>query len=200
MRIMTKDPEKRASGLFAIVLILFFSSFFMPFVMIFLLQDFLYHSSSHWLFIAPGSAFLTFFIAMITIPIILAIYLHAKTKSDEKWIRWVTCLIILSTIPFFLLSISNYYYFDDKGIHYNYLMSLGETDYQWENMMELKEIWVLENGVSRLDDYLLVLEDHTELRLSAAFNKDFNLKNKVYHILENNGIKLSSNREQLYEE
>lgn len=44
----------------------------------------------------------------------------------------MTGILLICSIPFFVLGVSNYYYLDDKGIHMNDLMSLEETDYRWD--------------------------------------------------------------------
>jgi hypothetical protein len=171
----------------------------MPFVFIFWLQDILYHSKSHWVFIAPSTAYISFFIGMLLIPISLTIHLILKSKAEWKWIGWVTGLVLACSIPFFALGVSTYYYLDDEGIHVNELMSLEETDYRRDTMKELKEVWILDNGVSRLNEYFMITEDNTEINLLAAF-REHPIKIKTYQILEQHGVKITSNHQDLYEE
>jgi hypothetical protein len=199
MPIIKIDSEKITFRLYGIIFILFLSSLFMPFVFIFWLQDLLYHSKSHWVFIAPSIAYISFFIGMILIPTTLTIHLILQSKLKQKWIGWVTGLLLICSIPFFALGVSTYYFLDDEGIHVNELMSLEETDYRWDTMKELKEVWVLDNGVSRLNEYIMITEDDTELDVTAAF-KEHHIKIKTYQMLEQHGVKITSNHQDLYEE
>jgi hypothetical protein len=191
------DSEKATYWLYGFIFILFLSSLFMPFVFIFWLQDLLYHSNSHWTFIAPSSAYLSFFIGMLLIPIALTIHLIIRSKTNIRWIGWITGLLFVCSIPFFALGVSTYYYLDNDGIHMNELMSLEEIDYRWETMKELKEVWVLDNGVSRLDEYILITEDDSEVDLTASF-KEHHVKMKTYQTLEEHGIKITSNHQDLW--
>jgi hypothetical protein len=193
------DSEKVTYWLYGFIFILFLSSLFMPFLFIFWLQDLLYHSNSHWTFIAPSTAYISFFIGMLLIPIALTFHLIIQSKSDKKWIGWLTGLLLICSIPFFTLGVSTYYYLDENGVHISKLMSLEETDYRWDTMKELKEVWVLDNGVSRLDEYIFITEDDLEINLTAAF-KEHSIKMKTYQILEEHGVKVTSNHQDLYEE
>jgi hypothetical protein len=199
MPIIKIDSEKITYRLYGIIFILFLSSLFMPFVLIFWLQDLLYHSKSHWVFIAPSTAYISFFIGMILIPTTLTIHLILISKLKQKWIGWVTGLLLVCSIPFFALGVSTYYFLDDEGIHVNELMSLEETDYRWDTMKELKEVWVLDNGVSRLNEYIMITEDDTLINLSVAF-REHHIKIKTYQMLEQHGVKITSNHQDLYEE
>jgi hypothetical protein len=199
MTIIKIDSEKITYRLYGIIFILFLSSLFMPFVFIFWLQDLLYHSKSHWVFIPPSTAYISFFIGMILIPTTLTIHLILKSKLKQKWIGWMTGLLLICSIPFFALGVSTYYFLEDEGIHVNELMSLEETDYRWDTMKELKEVWVLDNGVSRLNEYIMITEDETELDVTAAF-KEHHIKIKTYQMLEQHGVKITSNHQDLYEE
>jgi hypothetical protein len=199
MPIIKIDSEKITYRLYGIIFILFLSSLFMPFVFIFWLQDLLYHSKSHWVFIAPSTAYISFFIGMILIPTTLTIHLILNSKLKQKWIGWMTGLLLICSIPFFALGVSTYYFLEDEGIHVNELMSLEERDYRWDTMKELKEVWVLDNGVSRLNEYIMITEDDTELDVTAAF-KEHHIKIKTYQMLEQHGVKITSNHQDLYEE
>jgi hypothetical protein len=199
MPIIKIDSEKITYRLYGIIFILFLSSLFMPFVFIFWLQDLLYHSKSHWVFIAPSTAYISFFIGMILIPTTLTIHLILNSKLKQKWIGWMTGLLLICSIPFFALGVSTYYFLEDEGIHVNELMSLEERDYRWDTMKELKEVWVLDNGVSRLNEYIMITEDDTELDVTAAF-KEHHIKIKTYQMLEQHGVKITSNHQDVYEE
>jgi hypothetical protein len=199
MRLITIDSEKWTHTLFGIIIILFISSFLLPFVIIFWLQDLLFHSKSHWLFTAPSSAYVSFFIGMLLIPTALSIHLFIKSKYAAKWIGWVTGLLMLASIPFWCLGVTDYYYFDDEGIYYNKLLSLEETEYRWDDMKELKEVWVLDNGVSRLAEYVLITKDNTELNVTADFRQS-EIKFRTYDILEKHQVKITNNHLELYED
>jgi hypothetical protein len=111
----------------------------------------------------------------------------------------MTGLLLICSIPFFALGVSTYYFLEDEGIHVNELMSLEERDYRWDTMKELKEVWVLDNGVSRLNEYIMITEDDTELDVTAAF-KEHHIKIKTYQMLEQHGVKITSNHQDVYEE
>lgn len=66
-------------------------------------------------------------------------------------------------------------------------------------MKELNEVWVLDNGVSRLNEYIMITEDNAEIKLSAAF-REHHIKMKTYQMLEQNKVKITNNHQDLYEE
>ncbi|MHC0036380.1 hypothetical protein [Pseudoneobacillus sp. C159] len=192
MKLINIDSEKWTHGLYGIIIILFFSSFIMPIVSIYWFQDFFYHSKSHWIFIAPSSAYIIFFIGMILLPIAICLHLVIKSKFNWTWYGWITCLLFFCAIPFFYLGITNYYYLDEEGYHSNDLFSTQETVYRWDEMKELKEVWVTKNGRSTINQYLVITVDQKEIDLSQAFVSKYSVKHKVYKTLESLGVEVTT--------
>jgi len=120
------------------------------------------------------------------------------SKYESSIIKWVSSFFILWSIPLFVLGVSNYYYVDERCIHYNYLGSINETAYEWNNFKEVKEIYSEKNGVSTIEEYEFITNDHEVIVL--PFNLEFKEARKnILNILEENGVKVTNNYGELYE-
>ncbi|WP_210365408.1 hypothetical protein [Bacillus sp. REN3] len=192
------NKENRPQILLALSIIILLTSLFLPIICVFILQDIFYHSKSHWIFSTPASAYITFMIGMIWISVVLFFHIFMTSKYESSIIKWVSSFFILWSIPLFVLGVSNYYYVDERGIHYNYLGSINETAYEWNNFKEVKEIYSEKNGVSTIEEYEFITNDHEVIVL--PFNLEFKEARKnILNILEENGVKVTNNYGELYE-
>lgn len=129
-----ETSEEKSVKLVAYTIILYISSFFVPFVIVASFQSLIYFSRSQWFFATPFSAYITFMAGMFYIAVVFTIFLIFRQKWDGNNFKIITGLLLLISIPAFYFSLTNYYYLDDKGVHYNSLMSVNEKEYKWENV------------------------------------------------------------------
>lgn len=73
---------------------------------------------------------------------------------DGQGLIWSTVIIILLTIPLFYLSLTNYYYLDEEGIHYNSLTSLKEKEYKWDELKKVHVVYRNHQGTTGLLEYM----------------------------------------------
>lgn len=131
----------------AYTIILYISSLFVPFVIVASFQSLVYFSRSHWFFTTPLSAYITFMAGMLFIAMILTIYLFLKQKWEGTKLKIITSLLVLISFPVFFLSLTNYYYLDDKGVHYNSLISLNEEEYSWDSVNTVHIVYKNHQGI-----------------------------------------------------
>lgn len=161
-----KAPEEENSAkLVAYTIILFISSFFVPFVIVASFQSMVYFSRSYWFFSTPPSAYFTFMVGMVFIAVILTFYLFFRQKWEGTKFKWITALLILGSIPAFIFSLTNYYYLDDDGIHYNGLTSLKEKEYQWSKMVRIHIVYKNHQGTTGLFQYKFEMADGKKITL-----------------------------------
>ncbi|CRK82700.1 hypothetical protein BN000_02644 [Neobacillus massiliamazoniensis] len=196
---MIWNREKRMPIIFVSAIILFISSLFMPFVLVFLIQESVYHSKSYWFFETPTSAYITFMIGMVWIPIVLILHLIIQWKYELRLLKWITIFLICWSIPFFIYGISNYYYFDKKGLHYNHLESINQiTTYEWENFKEVKEIYSRNKGITYLTNYQFLTTDNKVITLPYDIKFKEN-QNRIIEKLKEHDIRVTSNYMDQYE-
>ncbi|WP_059173976.1 hypothetical protein [Bacillus sp. FJAT-27445] len=150
--------EKKASRyILPISIMLFIGSFFMPFVIVNLIQKAMYHSSTHWFFKTPTSASITFGVGMMLIA--LALFMYGKTSWKFK--KWLSLFLILISIPFFMFGISNYYYLDKEGIHSDVLKSYNSVEtYRWDEITEVNEVYKKEMNNTHIESYQFKTKDN----------------------------------------
>ncbi|MFK9092833.1 hypothetical protein [Bacillus salipaludis] len=157
--------EEHSVKLVAYTIILFISSFFVPFVIVASYQSMVYFSRSYWFFSTPFSAYITFMGGMLFIAVILTVYLILRQRREGIRLKWITGILILSTIPAFILSLTNYYYMDDDGIHYNGLTGLGEKEYKWDEMTNVHIVYRNHQGTTGLFQYKFEMTDGSKITL-----------------------------------
>ncbi|MFS0752413.1 hypothetical protein [Oceanobacillus sp. 1P07AA] len=125
-------------------LLLLVSAFAVPGIAIIFIQDLLFFSYDHWMFIRPVEAYKGFGIAMILIAVILLSFLLTKfymEKKDKEYkLTVIHLLLIVVTIPLFILSISHYAYFDDNGVHGNGFWTLSEDNIAWDDVENVSRV------------------------------------------------------------
>ncbi|MBU9711220.1 hypothetical protein [Evansella tamaricis] len=161
------DNEVIGSVIIVTSIVMILSAFFLPVVFLMVLQDIFFFSRSHWYFAAPPSAYFMFGAGMLWIPIILITFLSVKVwmENRDRVISnvWVYGLLLILSFPIFALSISNYYYFDDEGIHYSELFSFSEAEHSWDDIEKVIRVTNSEGGVSSVEEYIFILESGEEL-------------------------------------
>ncbi len=96
---------------------------------------------------------------MLFIAVILTIYLIFRERWEGPRFKWITGILIIASIPAFIFSLTNYYYLDEDGIHYNSLMGLKETEYKWEEITKAQKVYRNHQGTTSLLQYNFEIGD-----------------------------------------
>lgn len=145
--------------LVAYTIILYISSLFVPFVVIASYQSMAYTSRSQWFFTTPFTAYLVFMVGMLFIAIVFTFYLIFRQKWEGRVLTGIMVCFVLLSIPSFIFSMTNYYYLDDKGIHYNFITGLQEKEYQWENVETLHKVYRNHQGSTGYYQFKFEMKD-----------------------------------------
>ncbi|WP_226087440.1 hypothetical protein [Mesobacillus sp. S13] len=193
------NSENTSNLILVSAIIIIISSLFMPLVFVYFIQDYLYLSGDKWFYVTPPSAYILFMFGMLWVAVTLLLHLFLRWKFDWKGLKWVSLLLILGSIPFFLFGVSNYYYLDDKGMHFNDHKTFNTIDsYYWNDIKEAKEIFVKSNGVTVLDHLTLITKSGEVVELPYN-TKVQNNKFKIMEKLQENNVTLTNNMGDLYD-
>lgn len=196
---LRSNYEDSSKIILVTAIILIISSLFMPLVFVYFIQDYFYLSADKWFYVTPPSAYVIFMIGMLWIAITLLVHLFLKWKFDWKGVKWVTLFIMSGSIPIFMFAVSNYYYLDNQGIHFNNHTTYNTINsYHWEDIEEAKEIFVKNNGVTVVDHLKLVTKDGDVIELPYS-SKVKNNKFKIMEKLQEYNVPLTNNMGDLYE-
>ncbi|MCM3666187.1 hypothetical protein M3204_17345 [Mesobacillus subterraneus] len=199
MATLNIHTENTARILFVSAIILMFSSFFMPLVLVFFIQDYLYLSNEKWFYVTPPSAYVIFMIGMLWISITLLVHLFIQRKYELKHYKWITILLMSISIPFFMFGISNYYYLDNEGLHFNDEKTFNTIiSYDWEDIKEAKEVFIKSNGVTVMDHYRFITKDGDIIDLPYN-SKVGNNKSRIVEKLKEHNVPVTNNMGDLYE-
>ncbi|WP_079508587.1 hypothetical protein [Mesobacillus jeotgali] len=193
------NTENTSNIILVSAIILIISSLFMPLVFVYFIQDYLYLSKEKWFYVTPPSAYILFMVGMLWISATLLLYLFVQWKFDRKAYKWITSLLMLGSIPFFLFSISNYYYLDDNGMHINDSKSFNEIrSYGWKDIKEAREIYVKDSGVTVFDHYKFTAKNG-EVFVLPNNSKVSQNKYRILEKLKEFNIPVTNNLGELYE-
>lgn len=151
--------EERQVKLVAYTIILYISSLFVPFVVIASFQSMAYTSKTHWFFSTPFTAYLVFMSGMVFIATVFTFYLIFKQKWKGSVYKWIIASLVLLSIPFFILSMTNYYYLDNRGIHYNFITGFQEKEFRWENVEILHKVYRNHQGSTSYYQFQFKMKD-----------------------------------------
>jgi hypothetical protein len=73
--------------------------------------------------------------------------------------------MFLASIPVFILSLTNYYYLDKEGIHYNSLTSIGEKEYKWDEIAKVHIVYRNHEGTTSFYQYKFEMPDGSEITI-----------------------------------
>lgn len=190
---------ERGPVIFVWALILFVCSLFMPIVFISWIQDLFFFSKSHWFFVAPQSAYITFAVGMAWIPIVMVAYLILKLKYASKFLSLFSVLVASISIPILMFAATTYFYFDDTGLHYNRLESFNQLrSYDWESFKEVKKHYEKKQNIAYLKEYIFVMNDDLEIVIpyeGAMRQNEYRLLDK----LTEKNVTVTDNYMDLYE-
>lgn len=151
--------------LVAYTIILYISSLFVPFIVVATFQSMVYYSREQWFFSTPFSAYITFMGGMLFIAIVFTFYLIFRGRWEGRTFKWVIGILLITSIPAFVFSLTNYYYLDDEGIHYNYLTSIKETEYKWDEITKVDVVYRNHQGTTDLFQYKFEKADGSKVIL-----------------------------------
>lgn len=153
------STDENSVKLAAYTIILYISSLFVPFVVVASYQSLVYYSRSQWLFATPFSAYITFMAGMLYAALVLTVYLIFRQRWEGPKFKWTTVFLLIISIPAFILSLTTYYYIDEKGIHNNSLTSLTEEEYGWEEIAKVKIVYRNHQGTTQYYQYQFEKKD-----------------------------------------
>jgi hypothetical protein len=154
-----EDTDQSIAKVVAYTIILYISSLFVPFIVVSTYQSMVYFSRSYWFFSTPISAYITFMGAMLYIAVLITFYLIIRQRWKGRKVKWGIGILLLASIPAFLLSLTNYYYLDDSGIHYNSLKGMKEKEYKWENIAKVHIVYRNHQGTTGFYQYKFEMND-----------------------------------------
>lgn len=160
-----ESSEENQVKLVAYTIILYVSSLFVPFVVIASYQSMVYTSRSQWFFTTPFTAYITFMAGMLFMAVVFTFYLILRQKWEGRFLKWMISGLIIITIPVFILSLTNYYFLDDKGIHYNTITSLKEQEYRWENVSTLHIVYRNHQGTTGYYQFKFEMKNGEEITI-----------------------------------
>ncbi|WP_433750383.1 hypothetical protein [Falsibacillus pallidus] len=200
MLVSKKDPaQESGTFLFAWIVIMLISSLMLPIVLVYFIQDAIHFSKLHWLFKAPPSAYIAFMCGMLMITAGMIVYLIIKVKTDKKPVFLVSLIIILLSSPLFYTSLNTYYYFDQEGLHYRELWSLGQSNYKWKDFKQVHAVFDKKpNRGSTLKEYEFVISENKTIVIpvDTAFMEN---RQRINASLEENKVPLDNNLADFYE-
>ncbi|MEH7077017.1 hypothetical protein [Neobacillus drentensis] len=189
--------RKESSGsnhvkMVAYTIILFISSLFVPFIAVATYQSVVYFSRAQWFFSTPFSAYITFMSGMIYLAVILTLYLIFRQRFEGSLFKVIFIVLLLSSIPAFVLSLTNYYYLDKEGIHYNNLMGFDEKEYRWDKMARVHIIYRNHQGTTGFYKYRFEMKDGSDIMI--PYNEKLaEHKWRVEEKIKENNIQVSDN-------
>ncbi|RLQ94302.1 hypothetical protein [Falsibacillus albus] len=182
----------------AVIIICIISSFILPFIFVYLIQESIFNSASNWIFFSPLSAYFTFMLGMLWIPVPLAVHLIIKNKTSRSSSLLTGILIIFISGPLFFSSINNYVFIDQQGIHYNDLFKKSPTEFSWDKIQNVHEVFQKKNGNNILIEYDFVTDSNKVIKLPSTKVSVLN-KSLIYQQLEKHGVEVDNNLKDLYE-
>lgn len=193
------NSENTSNIILVSAIILIMSSLFMPLVFVYFIQDYLYLTKDKWFYVTPQSAYILFMIGMLWVAAMLLLYLFVQWKFEWRGFKWLAILLMFGSLPFFMFGVSNYYYLDDLGLHFNDEKSFNTIQsYDWEDIKEAKEIFVKNKGVTVADHLMLTTNDGKVIELpytSKVTDNKFLIMEKIQEL----NIPFTNNMGDLYE-
>lgn len=192
--LLLKKRESSGEGhikLIAYTIILYVSSLFAPLVIVASYQSLVYYSSKQWFFTTPFSAYATFGIGMLFMAVVLTLYLIFRDRLNTTVVTRTTLILLLLSIPIFYLSLTNYYYLDSKGIHYNDLFDLKEREYKWTNVSKVHIVYRNHAGTTSFYQYKFEMKNGSDIAIpideKLMYNNQEN-KRRIESVIKTNKI------------
>jgi hypothetical protein len=174
-----------SSFLIMLAIILVLSCLIVPFVAIYSYQDIFINKVPSWFFATPKINYFIFAGGLVWFSILIVIFLIYRNNTlmaDKKVRLFPFYLAVLPGIIVILLSLHNYFYLNDEGIYSNGLTDLGVKTYKWEDVVEAKQLQVINNGVMVEGDLVFVFKNGETFNLPVTKEVQLN-KRRIYTAL-----------------
>ncbi|GAB0166937.1 alkaline shock response membrane anchor protein AmaP [Lysinibacillus sp. CTST325] len=166
---MTTESNNRQYQI-GVIIILFLSSFIVPFIFLYPIQELFYRPKEYYFFDPFFTAYIVLMVVLFMLAVMLLInfLVTPKTKKRKNIQRGIvgSSFVIASALIF--LCINNYQYIDTKGIHMNHYFSLQEDYTSWEDIVKVEQTIVEKNGVSLPEKLIFTLQDGSIIEQSLT--------------------------------
>lgn len=163
MIINTRSSDERKVTMVAITIIMYISSFFVPFVIVASIHSMYFFKREYWFFETPASSYIAFMGGMLLSAVLFTLYLAAAWKWGSKNLGIALLALQIFTIPVYIGAVDNYYYATEEGIFFNKLAGYGVKKYAWSDMESVHIVYRHTKGSVRLDQYKFTNKDGEEL-------------------------------------
>ncbi len=173
-----------------LIVISFLSSIFVPFIILYPIQEILFKPQSVWYFEAPFSAYVIFMAAILVTAIILLINVlsEPKTKMKNMLKLGITFTSLITVVIVIGLCLFNYEYMNSQGIYKNKFFSLEEEFIGWNEITEAKQIFVIKDGITKDDKFYFTLQDGTIMEMDITGKVKKNKRNIRQYLKKNKVI------------
>ncbi|MCJ7842284.1 alkaline shock response membrane anchor protein AmaP [Lederbergia sp. NSJ-179] len=180
----------------AFSIICFLFSLFVPFILLYPIQELLYRPDDFFYFEPYFKAYILFMAMLVVISLIpIGNILIKPTKNFNRIIKYcILTIISILTIATVFLCFNHYKYMNKEGIYLNHFFSLKEEFTSWDEIEKVEQVMVNEDGVTRVDRIVFTLKDGFTLELdnSTRLSK---AKNNVNTELQARGLKMENKLE-----
>lgn len=170
----------------SLIIISLICSFFMPFVLVILLHDVFHFSKSHWFFRAPFSAYVLGFSGLFLFSFLLALDEIIRSKREDIGKRtgsWLILLSFLVTVVCYVYAANNYYFFDDKGLHYNKIFELSQRNLEWDDFSKVEQIVTRENNMEVYKEHIFITKEGEKFVI--PYEPEFrNHRSEILYLIE----------------
>jgi hypothetical protein len=159
-----------------------------------LMQQTLFIRETNLFFETPKSAFITFIITLMVVPIMMILLVIFKSKSEGRTssavLAFISALTMAAFIAMSYLSVNNYYYMDQSGFHYNKLWKLKEESFSWEKLKSMTQVNLSDGGTLRADKLIFTFEQElVELDISPKLYSEME---PVIESLKSRGVTMET--------
>lgn len=176
-----------------VIVISFLSSFIIPFIILYPIQEILFKPDNVWFFEAPLSTYFTFILGILFLSIVLLINLVVEARDKRKKQLKLSMLAASFVVGIVVITLClfNYQYMNMKGIYQNHYFSFSETFTSWDDITAAKQTYIKKDKVTKDDKFIFTLKDGStlELEMTAKMRKS---KVLIRQRLLSNGVKLES--------
>lgn len=176
-----------------LIIITFLSSFFIPFIILYPIQEVLFQPKNIWFFEAAMSTYFIFISAILFVSLVLLVnILSNPTTKTMLLIRRIGLIVslIISCIVIGLC-LNTYNYMNSNGIYNNKFFSLSEEFTSWEEITDAKQIYVKKDNITTADRFEFTLSDGSKMEVKLT-NKLRKNKTLVRQILKSNNVIIES--------
>ncbi|UII54562.1 hypothetical protein LS684_12885 [Cytobacillus spongiae] len=131
-------------------IVLILSSIFIPLFLLVPIQQLLFHPEGYWLYEPTRTAYIVFISSLSGLSIMCFVSAWLSNRGGSPLlIKSLMGFSLLVSLTFILLSVNQYHYVDQKGIHINPLFSFEEKHYSWSDVKDAKQTQSTKMGVSK---------------------------------------------------